>query len=219
MKIHPLAKLTPLMSDEEYGVLVTDIKKNGLLYPIVIYEGSVLDGRHRMKACQALGIKPDLTKFNGDKVSAQAFVLASNVHRRHLTRDQKQRIITAELRRDPAQSDRSIAKKASVSPPTVATARKAAPPNVKTLHSDSLERTPERREATGKKARGRKPKSSSPPPPLTLASVSKPKDLEAKRIIREIEGIDPSDLSDPGSFGGNLYVQCKRFGERLKMRR
>lgn len=208
MKSHPLAATMPPMSADEYDSLLANIKRNGLLYPIVVYQGAILDGRHRMKACTALGIKPEISVFKGDKVSAEAFVSASNVHRRHLSRDQKRKIIAAELKRDPAQSDRAIARKAKASHHAVASARRAEP-NGQNAHYE------ERRESSGRKARGRKPA----PAPLALASVSKPKDLEAKRLIKEIESIDPSELSDPGSFGGDLYVQCKRFGERLKMRR
>jgi len=40
--IHPAAELFPFPSDEEYTALVEDIKKNGLINPIVIIRDSQL---------------------------------------------------------------------------------------------------------------------------------------------------------------------------------
>jgi ParB-like chromosome segregation protein Spo0J len=49
-EIHPLADVMPAMSESEYQDLLADIKANGLLEPITLYENKILDGRHRLRA-------------------------------------------------------------------------------------------------------------------------------------------------------------------------
>ena len=51
---HPAAALFPLLpiGGPEFGELVTDIDAHGLLQPIVLHEGQVLDGRNRYRACR-----------------------------------------------------------------------------------------------------------------------------------------------------------------------
>lgn len=51
MDFHPIANLFPLMTGDEYLALVEDIRANGLLEPVVLYEGKILDGRNRYNAC------------------------------------------------------------------------------------------------------------------------------------------------------------------------
>ncbi len=83
MKTHRLADLFPPMTTDEMASLVADIKANGLVQPIVTYEGQILDGRHRYQACLQAGVEPQFTEFRGD--DALAFVLSANLNRRHLS--------------------------------------------------------------------------------------------------------------------------------------
>lgn len=87
MEFHPLANVFPMMSEEEYAELKADIKQNGLRTPIYRYQGSILDGRNRWKACQELGIIPDFQDYGGD--SPLSFVISLNLHRRHLSAGQR----------------------------------------------------------------------------------------------------------------------------------
>ena len=80
---HPLSKLIPPMSPEERHVLALSISDNGLLNPIVMYEGKVLDGWSRQSACQSVNVEPRYVDYEGTEPAA--YVLAANVHRRSLT--------------------------------------------------------------------------------------------------------------------------------------
>jgi ParB-like chromosome segregation protein Spo0J len=65
-QFHPLADIFPLIEGAEFEELVTDIKVHGLREPIVIYEDMILDGRNRYRACEAAGIEPTFTVYQGD---------------------------------------------------------------------------------------------------------------------------------------------------------
>ena len=85
-QIHPLADIIPAMSEPEYQALLADIKALGLRDPITLYDGKVLDGRHRYRACEEAGIEPTFEEFKGSDTAA--FVLSRNVKRRHLNQGQ-----------------------------------------------------------------------------------------------------------------------------------
>lgn len=88
MKPHPISELLPAMSDDELVQLTADIKAHGLHQPVVVYEGQILDGRHRFKACGAAGVAPRFTEFNGDDAGAAALVYSANLARRQLSKSQ-----------------------------------------------------------------------------------------------------------------------------------
>jgi len=89
MEVHEYAKLFPPMSEEEFNELVEDIRQNGQLEPIILYEGKILDGRNRYNACMKLGIKPKMKDYNGESLDPLNFVISKNIKRRHLTASQK----------------------------------------------------------------------------------------------------------------------------------
>jgi hypothetical protein len=88
---HPFAALFPELPSDELTQLARDIKERGLLEPIILYEGKILDGRNRFRACQIAGVKPRIEEFNAKatKRSTEEFVLSRNLRRRHLTMGQK----------------------------------------------------------------------------------------------------------------------------------
>ncbi|HQU46522.1 MAG TPA: hypothetical protein PK867_27190, partial [Pirellulales bacterium] len=86
--VHPAAELFPLMRGPEFGLLVEDISEHGLREPIVIYQGLVLDGRNRLRACETTGVEPRFVEWDGVG-SPLAFVLSRNLHRRHLNEGQR----------------------------------------------------------------------------------------------------------------------------------
>ena len=106
---HPLAAAFPLLSPAELESLAADIERNGLRHPVVVYEGAILDGRNRCRACD-----PDeayigrdrpgwfehlptggrivggdgmggYVRFEGSRDEAAALVWSENAERRHLT--------------------------------------------------------------------------------------------------------------------------------------
>jgi len=97
LTIHPIANLFPEMSESQFDELKQDIAQNGLQMPILMYGGKVVDGRHRLRACSALGIIPKFAELEAanDK-SIEQSVISINLHRRHLTESQKA-IIAARL--------------------------------------------------------------------------------------------------------------------------
>ena len=87
MKHHEAANLFPMMAKEQLGDLASDIKENGLLAPIEVYKGKIIDGRNRWLACELADIEPDIVDVEPD--DPIAYVLSANLHRRHLSESQR----------------------------------------------------------------------------------------------------------------------------------
>ncbi len=87
-EIHPLAELFPLMPDDQYQALKADIAENGQHEDIMIWQGKLIDGRHRLRACLELGIQPDTAELD-DACDPYIYVTSHNLHRRHLTESQR----------------------------------------------------------------------------------------------------------------------------------
>jgi hypothetical protein len=109
-KIHPLAAILPRMDSEELKELAEDIKRNGLKHKIVLWqEGGakdiyVVDGVSRLDAMESNGtivwgtdgyLDPFLVDHNiyvpglSTAPDFARLVISFNLHRRHLTAEQK----------------------------------------------------------------------------------------------------------------------------------
>lgn len=84
---HPAALLFPLTTGSEFDELRESIRTNGLREPIVLFEGLILDGRNRYRACQEAGVQPRFRQWEGGG-SPWQYVWDANRHRRHLTSSQ-----------------------------------------------------------------------------------------------------------------------------------
>lgn len=82
---HPIADLLPPMSEAEYAELRASIAKGRLEMPIVLFEGQILDGRHRNQACDETGTEKRFQHFEGTWDDAVGYVTAVNLARRNLT--------------------------------------------------------------------------------------------------------------------------------------
>ena len=89
MEAHPYADCFPVLSDDLLAELASDIERHGLRAKIVTYQGMILDGRNRHRACEMVAVKPKFEPFEGDDDEAMAFVISNNIHRRHLTDSQR----------------------------------------------------------------------------------------------------------------------------------
>lgn len=136
-QIHPIAEIFPRMPGAEFVALKKDIREHGLIEPIWLYEGKVLDGRHRYYACQETGTEAAFREYEGS--DPLGFVISLNLNRRHLTESQRAMVAaslanmplggaqyrSANLQTEtPQVSQSSAAELLQVSPRSVATAAK-----------------------------------------------------------------------------------------------
>src|SRR5262249_3800637 len=120
-RFHPLADIFPVMEGEEFDALVADIKANRLIAPITLHEGMILEGRNRYRAGLDAGVEPTFTPFRGNDPAA--YVISANIHRRHLTQEQKRELVAKLVKAQPEASNNAIAKQAKVDDKTVAKVR------------------------------------------------------------------------------------------------
>ena len=74
----------PPMDHDAFLALKTSIERNGQKEPIVLWGGRVVDGRHRLKACQELGFDPTVKLLTCSYEEAVSATFAANVNRRQL---------------------------------------------------------------------------------------------------------------------------------------
>jgi hypothetical protein len=129
LPVHPAAELFPLMSEEELRALGEDIRKNGLREGVSLLDGELVDGRNRLDAMEIIGIKlitgngaPDWVNIpfrNIQGVDPFTFVISKNLHRRHLTADQRRELVERLLKATPDKSNRQVADAVKVDHKTV----------------------------------------------------------------------------------------------------
>ena len=108
---HPLAELMPTTDDIDYRRIRDDIQTHGQKMPLILFEGKILDGRTRYKACLELNIPPQITVFDGSTLEAVNLVASHNFYRRHLSTSQKA-IVGSRLARQIAEEE-GLSKKES----------------------------------------------------------------------------------------------------------
>jgi ParB-like chromosome segregation protein Spo0J len=157
LRAHFAAELLPRLTAEELANLTADIKVNGIIHPIITvsHEGErvILDGLSRQAALESLGmvVGPEHIREITTPADPLDYVLSANLHRRHLSSEQKRELAAKVLKLRPERSDRQIAATCGVSGKTVGSVRSELEAKAEIPHK------PERVEPSGRRARGRKP--------------------------------------------------------------
>jgi hypothetical protein len=117
LRAHELADLLPMIDDVNFANLKADIEKNGILEPILLFEGKILDGRNRYRAGKAVGrlSGAKFKAFEGTYAEAEAYVFSTNFLRRQMTNAQKQEVIRKMIEKYPDDSNRQIARRCGIS--------------------------------------------------------------------------------------------------------
>jgi hypothetical protein len=208
--VHPAANEFPLLSEKELRELAGDIKRNGLRVEIALWRPDdktapvLLDGRNRVDALAMLGqfalnaagelcIKgPDdslLQITQAPKFSVitcgdpETLVYSLNLHRRHLTPEQKRELIARLIKATPEKSDRAIGKMAKVSKNTAASVRRELEGRGQIDHVETRTDTKGRKQPAKKKAVGVNSKARKQP---AKRETAKPK-RSASQDQRELE--------------------------------
>ena len=98
IEYHELSTVFSSFEDtEEFVQLVKSIRQNGLNHPILLWQGKIVDGRHRHKACLEAGVEPQYEYIPDSMALSQVMdrVVAENILRRHLTTGQRAMIAAA----------------------------------------------------------------------------------------------------------------------------
>jgi len=96
LKYHPASNIFPLLTGPDFEALVKDIHEHGQKEPIWTYNGMIVDGRNRYRACKRLGKTPICREWDGKGLLVD-FVLSMNLQRRHLTSGQRAAIAVGVL--------------------------------------------------------------------------------------------------------------------------
>jgi hypothetical protein len=114
---HELANLLPMIDPARFAELREDIRRNGILEPIKLFEGRILDGRNRYKAARECGhsfCEADFETFMGSYADAEAYVFSTNFLRRQLSASQRNEVIRGMIERYPSESNRQIARRCAL---------------------------------------------------------------------------------------------------------
>lgn len=90
LKYHPFSELTDFGAGIDIESLAGHMQKHGYdaTEPIYLYEGKILDGRHKHDAAQKAEVEPVFKEFVGTESEALAFV-EKKAHRQHLDTSQR----------------------------------------------------------------------------------------------------------------------------------
>jgi hypothetical protein len=190
LPVHPAAELLPRMSDTELNELGDDIRRRGLQTPIAILVGEdgtdrLLDGISRLDAMELVGLPVVVDgELNSEIVPTQnvagnvdpvGYVLSANVHRRHLTGEQKRALIEKVLKVKPEQSDRTTAKQVKADHKTVGKVRDKLEARGEIPHAKT------RTDTKGRKQPARKPGTKTAGPRAPKPVAKKPEVQEPKQ--------------------------------------
>jgi hypothetical protein len=165
-------QLLPPLSEEEYASLFDDIAAGGVKVPIDVDEqGEILDGHHRKRICDELGIECPTRVVELPESAKADYALTVNLARRHLDRMQRRQLVANSLKLDYRLGDRVHARRCGVDHKTVTSVRGDL------VAVGEIPHLPEREGADGKTYPASKPPAKvapEPPAPATPAETSGP---------------------------------------------
>jgi hypothetical protein len=146
LPVHAAADLFPLLSKGELEELSRDIKEHGLRQRCHTIDENgrtvLLDGRNRLDALEHIG--KEITLDNSGifeqlpaDVDPYSFVISANIHRRHLTGDQKRELIDKLLKATPEKSNRQIAETVKADDKTVGSVRRELEGRAEIPHTET----------------------------------------------------------------------------------
>jgi hypothetical protein len=176
----------PPLSSEERAALKESIRRDGVLVPVEEDEhGDILDGYHRVELWTELrveGVKvpdyPRIIRRGLSEAEKRAHARALNLSRRHLSREQRRKLIEDQLRETPQRSDKQIAESLSVDDKTV---------NKRRRHLESTSEIPKLERTVGADGKSR---------PARKPAIIAKNEKEAKRV-REALGKAPDAVLPP----------------------
>jgi hypothetical protein len=81
-----LVENVTVLPEKDFINLAREIKTNGILRPMTLFQDQILDGRHRVAIAAALQIPVPAQEFKGDESQALAFVRGETIWRRELSK-------------------------------------------------------------------------------------------------------------------------------------
>jgi len=206
-----------MLPPDELKELGDDIRKNGIVAPIIVWtddskQNFLLDGRNRLDAAEAAGMLrlefpegdncPNITvsadgvfyPVRVERVISDPSDLAAsfNIHRRHLTAEQKHQLTAKVIKIDPAKSDRQIAKIVRTSPTTVGKIRTGL------VATGDVCRLDTRTDTKGRKQPAKKSRSS----PTKIATPPTP----AQRVEQKIRRAGLADEKAHGTVSADRVI-------------
>ena len=220
LPVHPAADMLPRLSVEALMELGRSIRDLGMLHPVVILRDpaantlSLLDGISRLDSLTAVGI--ELRSQNNRRSRLSSKLPISSTASRRRSRSQSIASIRSHLSAPrtsivaTSTGFRSASSSPSCSPParpsriekladwpelTARPLQRSAAPNAETPHS-------ERVEASGRKARGQKPKTTAAPAPQRAVETPEP--------TKPTENIEPANDDDAAEI---KPIDIEKIGE------
>jgi ParB-like chromosome segregation protein Spo0J len=210
LTIHPLCKILPPLTDEEFNLLVESIKQHGrLLEPISLSDvkDRIIDGANRYRAMQKLGMevrwdidtqyvrKPGGSLIRDDEHDAiRAFIISKNFRRRQMTPEKQRELLEALIKAEPEKSDRQIAKETGKSPTTVGKIR------TQMEEAGDVSTVDTRTDTKGRKQPARK---------------AKPKQETAETKPRREQHVEPATAEAKPRRRSSVQIALDQFEDRI----
>lgn len=186
----------PPLSPEEYRALEASIREHGVQVPILVDEnGVIIDGHHRSKVADELGIDcPTEVRAGLADPEKVALSISLNIDRRHLSQVQRRDIVAASLKADPEASNREHARRTGTSDNTVRAVRTKLEKSAQIAHFS------ERRDPrTGRATQPASKPAVAPEPKLRrrpIADLARDAGQELRKAIERVERLQADDRFD-----------------------